>query len=192
MCIRDSYGLCPLAVWESGANGHIEPLLVLSLVMAARALKEERSTAAGIWLGAAALVKLVPLILLPPLLLHRRGRIAAAVASLVFAAAWFPFTLHGVDVTRGLRAYLAHWSFNSPVHALLRGLGGPEALLRALPFAVAVLAGLVLARRGRNAVHAWPRVLFLFLVTGPTLHPWYALWILPLSLIHISEPTRPY
>ena len=173
------YGLCPLAVWETGANGHLEPLAALPLVLAVGWMEKGHPLRAGVALGLAALAKYYALLLLPLWLAHwgfKRLTISSIV--LVVLAIW-PFTIDGVDVFAGLRAYLSHWSFNSPVFGLLDGLGIPDVVLRVLPFAVVFLGGAVAGWRGEDVVRTIPMLLFAFLVIGPTLHPWYALWILP-------------
>jgi hypothetical protein len=173
------YGLCPLAIWESGANGHLEPLAALPLLWAARFVSRGSPVRGGLLLGAAAMAKLYPLLLLPLWLRERGFWRFAGVALLTTAAGLVPFMLGGVDIFEGLRTYLGRWSFNSPLYSFLAALTGQGDLLRALPFVVVLLAGIVAARREEDPVRMIPLLLFAFLVIGPTLHPWYALWLLP-------------
>ncbi len=173
------YGLCPLAVWESGANGHLEPLVALPLVLAVLFMQRRRPVAAGVLFGLAILGKYYPLLLLP-LWWRRPGfERMAAVAMGVSVVGLAPFALHGVDPTVGLRTYLETWSFNGPFYSLLAGLGLPSTLLRVLPFVVVSVAATVAGARREDPVRQLPLLLFAFLVLGPTLHPWYALWVLP-------------
>ena len=134
---------------------------------------------AGVALALAALVKYYALMLLPLWLVHRGFKRLAVVTLVLFALALWPFTWGGVDVFAGLKTYLVHWSFNSPVYAALDGVGVPDLVLRALPFVVVGLGALVAGWRGEDVVRTIPMLLFAFLVIGPTLHPWYALWLLP-------------
>ena len=172
------YGLCPLAVWETGANGHLEALTVLFLVLAMWAWRNHRFRWAGAALGAAGLVKLFPILLLP-LFFRRRGFWPLAVSAfLVFVLGWLPFVWHGVDVTVGLRTYLAHWSFNSPIYAGFAALLTREAIVRLLPFLVLAGGMIAVVLRRADPLRALPFLLFGFLLSGPTLQPWYALWVL--------------
>lgn len=170
------YGLCPLAVIESGANGHVEPLALLPLALALR--PSARAGVAGGWLGIAALAKLFPLLLLPGWLARRSHWPVIATAGLVFVAGMLPFALGGVDITLGLRTYLEHWSFNGPVFALVDEILPGSRWTRVIPFLVITLGGWWAGRRGIPALRFTPALLALFLVCGPTLHPWYALWVL--------------
>ena len=173
------YGLCPLAIFESGANGHIEALAALPLLIAVRQIDARNPWRAGFVLGIAILVKYYALLLVP-LWIRREGfRRMTVMALAVSALSVLPFMLGGVDVFAGLKTYLAHWSFNSPVFALLRALPIADPLLRTTPFVVAAAAALVAGLRREEPVSVIPMLLFAFLVIGPTLHPWYALWILP-------------
>lgn len=173
------YGLCPLAVWESGANGHLEALVALPLVAAVTLMNGGKPVRAGLALGLATLAKYYALMLLPLWLAHRGFKRLAITSLLLTVAGIWPFTWGGVDVFAGLRTYLAHWSFNSPIYALLDGVGVPDLALRVLPFAVVGLGAVIAGRRGEDVVRTIPMLLFAFLVIGPTLHPWYALWLLP-------------
>lgn len=173
------YALCPLAVWEAGANGHLEAWAALPLVWGAAALSRGRSVWGGALLGIATLVKLYPALLLP-LWLRRRGFVRASLACAgVVVVGFGPFVAKDADVFAGLRTYLAHWSFNSPVHELLQRMVPDRWGTRALPFLLAALAATVAGRRGVEVARGARAVLLTFLLAGPTLHPWYALWVAP-------------
>lgn len=173
------YGLCPLAVFESGANGHLEALAALPLVYAVHCMDRRRPWRAGVAFAVAILAKYYAILLLP-LWLRRRGfRRMAVTAVACSALGLMPFMLHGVDVFAGLKTYLTHWSFNSPLYSLLGSMPVTDIVLRAAPFAFAGLASVLAGLRREEPVAVIPMLLFAFLVIGPTLHPWYALWILP-------------
>lgn len=174
------YGLCPLAIWESAGNGHIEALAALPLLLAAHWMRRHpRPIRAGVALALAALAKYYALLLLP-LWIRERGfrRFAATSVALVGLCLW-PFTWKGVDILEGLRTYLVHWSFNSPLFSGLEAISGGNDLLRILPFVLVVSGGVVVGWKREEPLRMIPMLLFAFLVIGPTLHPWYALWLLP-------------
>jgi len=171
------YGLCPLAILESGANGHVEPLVLLPLSLALGS--DRRAWTAGLFLGVAALAKYFPLLLGPLWLRRRSGWTIPLLAMTAVFVGMLPFTMGGIDVTLGLRAYLENWNFNGPLHALFRFAFGDARWLRLIPFvAAAVGAAIALWRRVPPRSAAAP-LFFVFLLFGPTLHPWYALWVLP-------------
>ncbi len=173
------YGLCPLAIWETGANGHLEALAALPLVLGVFWMERGHPLRAGVAFGAAALAKYYALLLLPLWLAHRGFKRMAATTVAVTLLALVPFTLGGVDIFEGLRTYLANWSFNSPLYGVLANVGIPDDVLRVLPFVVILIGGTVAGLRNEPVVRSIPMLLFAFLVIGPTLHPWYALWLLP-------------
>jgi len=118
--------------------------------------------------------------LLLPIFLRGRGSWRFAAAALVaFGLAWIPFALGGVDPSVGLRTYLEHWSFNSPVYALLSWAVPWDLPVRMLPFLFVLLAGWHVVRAKHELMNSIPLILFGFLILSPTLHPWYALWVLP-------------
>jgi hypothetical protein len=173
------YGLCPLAIFESGANGHLEAMAALPLLFAVREMGRRRPWRAGIALGIAMLVKYYAVLLLL-LWIRREGfRRMTVMAVAISALAVLPFTFGGVDVFAGLKTYLGHWSFNSPLFTLLSATPLDDPLLRAVPFVIGGFAALVTGLRREDPVAVIPMLLFGFLVIGPTLHPWYALWVLP-------------
>jgi hypothetical protein len=172
------YGLCPLAIWETGANGHLEPLAALPLIVGAH-LWRRRGVASGVVWGLAVLAKYYPLVILPAWIREKGFARVAGVAALVSLAGLLPFTRGGVDVFAGMKTYLAHWSFNSPLHAALERWIGERELLRAMPYAVVLVGGVIAGIRREDPRRAAPMLLFALLVLGPTLQPWYALWVLP-------------
>jgi hypothetical protein len=124
-------------------------------------------------------VKLYPLLLLP-LWLRQRGFVRGAIACAgVVVAGLAPFVADGADVSTGLRTYLAHWDFNSPLHELLRRAVPSAAGARAVPFLLAALAAMLAGLRGMELARGARTVLLALLLAGPTLHPWYALWVAP-------------
>ena len=173
------YGLCPLAIWETGANGHLEPLVALPLIGCMVLWRRRHWGWAGLALGAAILTKFYPLLILPAWLRERGFLRVTAFAGMITVAGLLPFTWGGVDILAGMRTYLAHWTFNAPFHDGLARLTSQGGALRVLPYVAILVAGLVAARRREDPVRMTPLLLFGLLVLGPTLQPWYALWVLP-------------
>lgn len=173
------YGLCPLGIFETAANGHLEALAALPLIYAVSSMGRRHPWRAGLAFGVAILVKYYALLLIP-LWLRRDGfRRMAASAVAVAAVGLLPFTLGGVDVFLGVKSWLAQWSINGPAFTVLGALPLNDVLLRVAPFALAGLVTLVAGWRREDPVSVIPMLLFGFLVIGPTLNPWFALWVLP-------------
>jgi hypothetical protein len=171
------YGLCPLAVVESAASGHLEPLLNLCFVGACL-LWTRRWIGAAALLAAAVLVKFTPVLALPALWRRPGAARVLGCAAVLSLGGLLVFARPGVDLWAAMRNYLTHWSFNGPLFTTLRALHWPESGLRVLPW-LWLLAAAWRWRRAQPTWHALAWLYFGFLIAGPTLHPWYALWLLP-------------
>lgn len=184
----------PLLVVEVAWNAHLEPLglaglaALLTFTGPARLPDGQpgrRAVGAGVALAWASLTKFAPAAALPALL-RRGGRPllwGLMGASLLL---YLPYARAGGALFRGLGTYARHWRFNETGFALLEALL-PGPLVPRLAAAVMVLAvvGWVTLRRfdaGRSLLWILGTGLFL----SPTLHPWYALWILPLAALRES------
>jgi hypothetical protein len=178
----------PLVVVECYGSGHVD-LAAAALLVAALALLEgsrherARQAAAGAALGAAVLVKLVPLLLLPALARRRAWRAIAAAAA-IGALLYVPFRGAGPMLWEGLRTYARHWEYNGPVYAAIRPLfrdGDAPRVILAAALAVAVLA---IAARARTlsgaALASWTA----FLLLSPTVYPWYLIPAIALLPLH--------
>jgi hypothetical protein len=186
------YAWHPLVVVELTGNGHLDAVALAATVAALWAAARGREAWAAALLGAGALVKLYPLLLLPAVW-RRPGR-AVAGALVVVGAGYALYAREGWAVLGSLARYVAEEEFAAGVRAaldvLLGPLGSPGRLLaRLLP--LAGLAGLALAvgrwdaapdRRARWLVGG-------YLLAAPSLFPWYALWMVPLLAV---APTWPW
>lgn len=155
------WALLPLPAVESAANGHLEGLGVLLVVLALR------GSAVAAWAGAM-------LKLLPAVFLARRGARVWAAAGVATVLAFLP--LVGPGFTRAFQNYSTRWSFNGSVYPLLAAHVADDARLRAA-LAVggaAIVALAVLRLRDPARVALWS--FGAFVVLSPTVHPWYVLW----------------
>ncbi len=168
------WALLPLPVLEAAGSGHLEGLGVM-LMVAGLTLGRGFWGAGLIW--AAAMVKLLPALLLPrvaprwswPLLLG--GTVAAL---------W----MMGLDPTllRGFETYRQHWSFNGSLYPLLRFFVEEEAVVRLVlqGAGMVVVAGILWRSRDPGRIALWGCGAFVLL--SPTVHPWYVLWALAAGL----------
>jgi hypothetical protein len=178
---------CPLAVLESAGGGHVDALgaalLVGGLLAAERADRARGHAAAGAVLALSALVKPTAALLAPGLLLRGRpARRAALLAGAAAAAALvtLPFLGAGRKLFTGFLTYAEHWRFNDLLYSPLVAAGlTPRGARAAL--AVAVLAAAIaLPLRLRDRLAWTAAVIGTGLALSPTVHPWYALWLVPL------------
>lgn len=193
------YAWSPLVVFEGVQAGHVD-LAVIPLVLAALLWRQAGSSvSAGIALGAAVLLKLYPIVLLPAWWRPRDWRFPATVATTV-ALGYLPHAAGvGLDALGFLPEYLGRAEdHNIGLRALLTyplGLTGEvgRAAVMALLFALmaAVLIGIGRARGDDPAALARAGALAVgtYLLLVPTsMHPWYVLWIVPFLCVSPSPP----
>jgi hypothetical protein len=110
------YAWNPLAVMETAGSGHVEPLGVGLVILAAAWIIDRRPGLSTFALAGAIHVKFLPAALVPGYLRRYRAREILLLAVVLVALA-LPYALTGPAVGSGLFAYAEHWEFNSPVYA---------------------------------------------------------------------------
>jgi hypothetical protein len=180
-----AYAWNPLVVVEYAGGGHHDPTGILWLVLAL-ALAKRRPMVSAVAFAASVLVKLLPLVALPFLLVAWPWR-ARALALGLLAAGLVPFVALAGGAASGLGAYASTWRNNELFfHYAARALGDPAARALALLITAAV-AGLLLWRRWEPWAAA-RGALRMALLTGPVLHPWYLGWTLALDPLALAAP----
>lgn len=183
------YAWSPVAVLEAVQNGHVDGLATL-LVVAAVGLAGRRPGWSGAALGAAAMVKLYPALLLPVLLGRRPVRVVSAFVA-VCVVSYVPHLLAvGWDVLGYLPGYLAEEDYDSgDRYLLLRPLGltGLPATAVAGVLGLAVLA-YVVRRVRRDPTDVAGPALVLFgaaLLLATPVQPWYGLPLAALAVLAV-------
>lgn len=185
---------CPTVILEAGKGGHVDILGAAFIVGAVIAVSTRQGRASSAWvagllLGAAASVKLTPLVLLPAFMPLRRNGFPQAwktpLAALVtLVATYLPHVLIVGGLVLGyLPGYLAEEGGGDRA-GLLR-LFVPEHLLT--PATLVVMAGVAIWALGTTTAEEPQRaavVLFgsLLLVTTPS-YPWYAVPLVALAVM---------
>lgn len=173
----------PLVIVESFGSGHVDLAAAAFLLLALALHERERPRLSGMALAAAALVKYMPLLLVP-VLLRRRAFGTLAAAALTAAALFIPFVAAGPALWTGLATYLRHWEFNGSLYALVRPLfdtGEPPRFLLAALVAAAVA---VVAWRARTLSGAALCLLAAWILASPTVYPWYLVMLIALLPLH--------
>jgi hypothetical protein len=178
-------GWCPLSVMESAGGGHVDGLGVALLAGGCLALaggSGGRAAAAGLLLALSALVKPVAAVVVPAIvarapLARRSTFLAGGAAGLLVAV---PYLDAGAKLFVGLAAYAEGWRFNDALYSPLVAAGLSPIGARAV-LALGVAAAAVLAPRFlRDPLAASGCVIFAGIALSPTVHPWYAQWIVPM------------
>ena len=200
------WGWCPLLALEFAGGAHGDALGVLALVAGILAFEPAprgrgRRALGLALLGAGALVKLLPLGLVPVALRRcRRPWRAALALSLGLVLAFLPLVLASggtQGLGRGLGEYGLRWESTSLVfrwvQPLFEPLGERDGSWRdprRLARGAVLLAWLAVvawhAVRRSSLVRAGHWVMGAFVLLTPTLHPWYLAWVLPFAVLERS------
>jgi hypothetical protein len=193
-CWAALWAWCPTVVIETGNAAHVDVLGVLlttaGLAAAAAAARPGptrraagQAALAGVLLGAAVGVKLLPALVFPAVL-RLRGPVVAVTAAATLALAYLPHLLAvGPGVLGYLPGYLREEGYDGTGRfPLIRLLGVPHAAAPYLAAAVLIAVAAAVARRTRPD-QPWDGAVVLtgtaFLLTGPS-YPWYALLLVGL------------
>ncbi|MEV6283532.1 glycosyltransferase 87 family protein [Kribbella sp. NPDC051770] len=171
------WGWSPIVALEAGSSAHVDVLAALLIIAA---LTRRRAWLAGVLLGAAGAVKLLPLLLLPAIPRLRPKFIALG----TFLAGYLPhLAVAGTLVIGFLPGYLRQEGFSdgSTRYAILALVLPPEPR-QLVAVVIAAALGLLALRRGPTAVTAcWLYGAALLLAT-PT-YPWYGLPLIALAVL---------
>jgi hypothetical protein len=185
------YAWHPLVVVELAGSGHLDAVALAATVAALWAAARGREAGAAALLGAGALVKLYPLLLLPAV--WRRPARALAVALAVVAAGYALYAREGWAVLGSLPRYVAEEEFGAGVRAALDAVLGPlgspgRLAARLLPLAALVGLALAVARWAAPPDRRARWLVGGYLLAVPSLFPWYALWMVPLLAVAPAWP----
>lgn len=115
------YAWNPLAVVETAASGHVEPLGLLFVVLALALLIEGKAVRAAAALGLAVQAKLLPLILVPGFVRRMKTR-AVLVGVAVVLLTTAPYAIRGPWFGGGAIAYAHRWEHGAVLFDCVRRL----------------------------------------------------------------------
>ncbi len=175
----------PLPILESAIGGHVHLLALLFLAGALIFMELKRARWAAALLSMATATLLVPAGLFFHLMKKLGVRAALIFVGLLIVIALLSIPVWDAPVTEGLGAYAGTWYSGGWLFEALGFLIGADVhdatdLTTRVLRVLMVAAWWVLAWWVRNR-ETWQatRILMLgFLLLSPTLHPWYALWLL--------------
>lgn len=181
------YAWHPLVLIEFSAAGHLDSLMILGLLAGLELWESGRRELGAVAWAAAALVKVVPVVLLPWLLLrHRRSAalfLFIAALGIIPAAPGLAAALRAAPES-GIAAFASDWLANPSLYALLSTVVDSASARRLLLASAAGAFSLFWARRcGDDAARYLGGMILAVLFASPVVQPWYVLWALPLSLL---------
>jgi hypothetical protein len=190
------YFLNPAVVLEFTGNLHFEGLVVFFLLWGLYLLQKGQFWKAGLSLGGAIGVKLLPLILLPFLGWKFRWRSGILLVTISITVALFlllPMIFSWSQPLSSFKLYFQSFEFNASFYYLFREIGfwthgynliqqlGPQL---ALFTGMAILTFSVWAAYQKVATGLSLALVYLiYLSFATTVHPWYVLPLIPLGLM---------
>jgi hypothetical protein len=185
------YAWNPLVIKAIAGSGHVDAVLAALLVATVYfVLRGSRSLAAVAW-GLSILVKISPIILLP-FLIRRIGWKRSGLGIAVVIIGYAPYFDAKTNPFMGLLTFASEWQFNSGFFSLIEWLASPlnsdPVVLAKVAATLTLLAVMIwLIRLDDGAGQTFPlycvSALGVMLVLGPTVMPWYLIWIVPLALV---------
>lgn len=185
------YAWNPLVIKTVAGSGHMDAIMAAALAATAYFIVRGRRAHAAIAWGVSVLTKISPLVLLP-FVMRRLGWRKSALGIGVVVLGYLPFMGAGRLVFAGLQTFAQSWQFNAGFYGLVQWLARPlshDPVLLAKA-ASGVVIFLILACLVRNddaednsfAFYS-TTALGALVVLGPTVMPWYLVWLLPLAVI---------
>jgi alpha-1,6-mannosyltransferase len=191
------YAWSPVCLWEIGSSGHADAAALTFISFALLARLTNRDKLAGGWLGAATLVKLYPIALLPAFLRDWRSR-APWVMVGVIATGYTFYLRRGVSVFGFLPGFAQEEGMQDgtryfPLAFLERNLHLAIPTFVYLSICAVFLAALAWWAFRRGAATTTCVGSGLVLATALTLcfsphYPWYFLWLLPFLTLRPWPP----
>src|SRR6516165_9000180 len=186
------YAWHPLPVWEIAGAGHVDAAVIACVALALAAAVTGRRAWSGAALGAAALVKFFPLVLVPALWRPARSNLGdwrwLSAFTTVIIAAYLPYLGVGSQVLGFLPAYMTEENLSSGggfwvLDVLGRAVAVPVAAY--LGVAATVMVGLAVAALCRSADPSASLRWAMALGTAATLfasphYAWYFVWLVAL------------
>jgi len=190
------YAWNPLPIMETAGSGHVDAVAVFFLIIClAVMLKKEttaNSLAAGALFSLSVMTKLFSVMYLPVILAGKRKRaaflVAAATTSILFVLPFLPEIANGL-VTLGI--YLRFWEFGGFAYRTLVWMDisrqAARLILAGAFCAVAAAVSVCILRSGSrdplSLIRACLMTTLAYLLLAPTLHPWYAITLVPFAAL---------
>ena len=199
-----TYWLSPLVILEGVGNLHFEPVMVAFLVLGLYLFKQGKHLKSSIALAASVLLKLIPLMFAPLLLKVVKQRqlkimvfgfiVTLALFTTPFLDPWF-FTTYSESI--GL--WFSNFEFNSGIYRIIKEIGkligfqdGQMIRFYGKAHSIAILLIALKftweCNRLSEVLKKSYLLLLIYLLSTPTIHPWYLITLLSLGAI-VKNPT---
>lgn len=178
------YAWLPLPIMEYFVNAHIDPLLIMFIVMFVYHSEKRNTKLSALFLALSVLSKVISIILLP-LILKQFGIKKSIIFILIFVltiiAGYLPFVFDDINVLIALNKYVAKWEFNASIYYLLKLIFSDGTIARMICYAGLGISIVIISFMYKDFSKAVYGVLIAFVVFAATLYPWYLGWIAVLN-----------
>lgn len=167
----------PALMLEAGVGAHLDAFTTLAVVAALVSATRGRWGLAALGAGVAGALKLVPGLVVIPLVMRAPRKVwFLALAAAPFALSMGAATALGLTPPGSLPVVAENWSFAAPLWTLLYGwFPVDDGLVRAGLAAAGMLAIVAVSLRRGGAARNVRDALGVSLATSPVLYPWYGL-----------------
>ena len=186
------YAWHPLCVWEIGSSGHVDAVALAFVSVAAMARLKDRNLRSALWITAAAMVKMYPLLLLPALVRRFNARVLLSMAALIVGG-YAIYSSVGLGVLGFLSGYAREEGLNTGdryfflawAHRYLRLPLSPGVYIAG---SVLILAGLSIwafrhSQEPKRALGYGLAIATVVTILFSPHYPWYFLWLLPFAVM---------
>ncbi len=191
------YVLNPLVILELTGNLHVEGIMIFFLLWSLWFIYQSKFISAGATLGLSILTKLIPLIFLPFLWIrygNKKGTKMVISTIIIIILGFLPFVqINSMGgFLSSLALYFNKLEFNASIYFLIRQIGywitgyniifiaGP--VLGLITFMLIVWLSSSSWTKVRKEEEIWMWILMIYLAMTTTLHPWYIITLLVLSI----------
>jgi len=162
---------------------HIDALISLTMIAALYFYQNKKFNLMYLVLGVGALIKFLPLVLLPVFV--NKKNIKYALFLIFPFLLYIPFLKDGIGIFSGIQTF-SSLSFNSPVHFLLSSMAGSfTVFIKISLFSTIYFIYLLIEPRIEKNCYF---LLLLLLLFSSTIHPWYLCLAIPFMIFHPSLP----
>ncbi len=176
------YAWCPLPIFELMLDGHLDgfgPPFLLAVLLA---MRFRRPWMTGIFYAFGLLVKPLGMFVGPVMMWQLRWRAffkTALSAAVILVLLHAPYIKAGTLIVEQLMHYSSHWYFNGPGFLILDIWFVPKFTRTFLALVVLSVAWITPFLRGLSLEQRFLFPLTAYMLTAPTLYPWYLVWIAP-------------
>jgi hypothetical protein len=177
------YALHPLPVVEGALGAHLEIFALPAVVAAALFASSTKLWWSPFFVIIGAGIKVFPILILPSLLKtpNLKSYVTTLLgATLLLSSAAF-FIEAGDGFLSSWTTYSNDWQFNALALPLATKVFGSNA--RGVLIIIGALCVVILSLRRSSFSKTWFGLALTFLLLSPTVHPWYALWLLVPSIL---------